>query len=160
MSNVSRHMGATHLATLWAFVAALSGSFVLAAQAAPISRAVQVTEPSIIAFAPPALRAANQPGEAEAVAHIAYAMEDTVACLNPKKVKVELVFADRLVVRNGEHGGSFLVGKLGQGVGAFLLEPGRKPIVIHTTIGVSSLQILLPSAAAQYWSVSGCKRDG
>jgi hypothetical protein len=42
-------------------------------------------------------------------------------------------------------------------VGAYLIEPNREPRVVYSSAGPSSLQFLLPNAAAEYFNEPGCK---
>ena len=119
-----------------------------------------VSGPTIIAFAPSEVEGQKDDGSIEGVAHTQYAMQDTAKCLRPKKVAFQFWYADRLVVRSGTKTTSFEVGKLGQGFGAILIEPGRKTKVVYSKDGPSTLQFLLPQAAFELWHAEGCKDVG
>ena len=140
---------------------ALSVSLQLA-EAAPrlVQKKTTVSGPTVIAFAPSEVEGQKDDGSVEGVAHTQYAMQDTAKCLRPKKVAFQFWFADRLVVRSGKMTTTFEVGKLGQGFGAILIEPGRPPKVVYSTDGPSTLQFLLPQAAFELWHVKGCKDVG
>lgn len=115
---------------------------------------------SIIGYAPPDTQSKNDEGSIEGVAHTRFALEDTDACIGQGRVKFELVFADQIIVVDGEQKFTFQVNKLGQGFGAVLAEPGREPKVVFSVEGPSTLQYLVPDAASAYWSEPRCKQDG
>ena len=114
----------------------------------------------IIGYAPPDTQSQNDDGSIEGVAHTRFALDDTEACLGQGKVKFELVFADQIIVVDGEQKFAFQVSKLGQGFGAVLAEPGREPKVVFSEEGPSTLQYLVPNAASAYWGEPRCKQDG
>lgn len=118
---------------------------------------VEVRGRMIIAFAPSALNGAEDDGAIEAVAHLRFAVEDTYKCLQPMKPVVHFYYADRIAMRTGKSLGLLQVHKLGQAVGAVIIEPGRRPEVIYSTDGPSTLQVLLPQAAAKYWGIKACE---
>jgi hypothetical protein len=125
-----------------------------------VEKKTTATGPTIIAFAPSEVEGQKDDGSIEGVAHTQFAMQDTAKCLSPKKVTFQFWFADRLVVRTGNKTTTFEVGKLGQGFGAILIEPGRPPKVVYSTDGPSTLQFLLPQAAFELWHAKGCKDVG
>ena len=145
---------------LW-FGLALSVSLqVGAATPRLVEKKTTASGPTIIAFAPSEVEGQKDDGSIEGVAHTQYAMQDTAKCLSPKKVAFQFWFADRLVVRSGNKTTTFEVGKLGQGFGAILIEPGHPPKVVYSIDGPSTLQYLLPQAAFELWHAKGCKDVG
>jgi hypothetical protein len=117
---------------------------------------VEVRSRSIIAFAPTELEGSVNEGAIEAVAHLRFAVEDTFKCLQPMKLSLRFYFADRIALRTANGSELLQVHKLGQAVGAVIVEPGRKPQVIYSVEGPSTLQHLLPNAAAKYWGIKAC----
>lgn len=122
------------------------------------TKTVHVKEATIVAFAPSLLIGSDAQGAQEAVAHLRFAVDDTYKCLHPKKVRVILLYADRLLLRNGAASETIEVHKLGQAVGATIVEPGRRSQTVHSVDGPSNLQHLLPQAAYEYWQVPPCKQ--
>jgi hypothetical protein len=72
---------------------------------------------------------------------------------------MQTIYAKRLTIVDGAAGRTVELSALGQGIGAVLAEPGRPERTVHTGIGASSLQYLLPQAAFEYWRQPACKRD-
>ena len=132
------------------------------AEATPrlIQKKITVSGPTIIAFVPSEVQGQKDDGSIEGVAHTQFALQDTAKCLSPKKVNFQFWFVDRLVIRVGDRTTTFEVGKLGQGFGAILIDPGRPPKVVYSTDGPSTLQYLLPHAAFELWHAKGCKDVG
>ena len=122
------------------------------------TEAVEVHDRVIIAFVPLSFKAAADDGAIEGAAHLRFAVEDTYKCLQPMKVLVKFLYADRVSVRNGVKSQVLLVHGMGQAVGAILVEPGRKAVVVFSVDGPSTLQYLLPQAAAKYWQVKACEQ--
>jgi hypothetical protein len=152
-SNVRRHMR-----TLMLLAALLPALWPTAIAATPKTQQVEVRARSIIAFAPSELKDSDEDGAMEAVAHLRFAVEDTYRCLQPMKLSVSFYYADRIALRTGKTRELLQVHKLGQAVGAIIVEPGRKPEVIYSTDGPSTLQQLLPQAAARYWATKACEQ--
>lgn len=128
-----------------------------AASAAEISRTFEIDSATLIVFAPPFAEKATDEGSMEAVAHLQFAAEDTQRCMRPKKLKVALLYADVIVIRNGAATESLAVHDRGQALGGILVAPGRKAKLVVSQIGPSTLQQLLPEAAAEYFRAAGCK---
>lgn len=120
----------------------------------------RVSGPTIIAFAPSEVQGQNDDGAIEGVAHTNFAMQDTAKCLGAKKVELQFLFVDRLVVVTVKKRTTFQVGRMGQGFGAVLVQPGRPARVVYSEDGPSTLQYLLPNAAAEYWKVPACNDAG
>lgn len=120
------------------------------------TQSIEVRDPSVIAFVPSELDGSQDEGSIEAVAHLRFAVEDTIKCLRPKRLTVHFYYADRISLRNGKANDLLQVHQLGQGVGAILVEPGRRAQVIYSVEGPSTLLYLLPQAAAKYWGGRSC----
>jgi hypothetical protein len=131
------------------------------AAAAPASVEEQrtISGPTILVLVPPEARDAQAEGAAEALAHVRFALADTRRCLGAKPVRLETVFADRLVVHNAGYPLDLAPDAIGPGIGAVLIEPGRAGVVVQTMVGASSLQYQLPQAVFDYWRVRACRRD-
>lgn len=122
------------------------------------TESVEVRDRTIIAFVPPELKKAQDDGSIEAAAHLSYAVEDTYKCLQPMKLSVKFLYADRVALRNGSNSEVLQVHRMGQAVGAILIEPGRKALAIYSVEGPSTLQYLLPQAASKYWLTKACEQ--
>lgn len=153
-------MTSPSLSFLWLGLALSISLHVAAATSRPVEKKTATSGPTIIAFAPSEVEGQKDDGAIEGVAHTQFALQDTAKCLSPKKVAFQFWFADRLVVRTGNKTTTFDVGKLGQGFGAILIEPGRPPKIVYSTDGPSTLQFLLPQAAFELWHAKGCKDVG
>lgn len=147
-----------HMRTLLLLAALLLDACAPAIAITPKTQQVDVRARSIIAFAPSELKDSQEEGAIEAVAHLRFAVEDTYKCLQPMKLSVSIYFADRIALRTGKSRDLLQVHQLGQAVGAVIVEPGRKPEVIYSTDGPSTLQYLLPQAAAKYWGIKACEQ--
>ena len=158
--GVSQHMSLPSLSFMGIGLALSVSLQVAAATPRLVEKKTTASGPTIIAFAPSEVEGQKDDGSIEGVAHTQYAMQDTAKCLSPKKVAFQFWFADRLVVRSGNKTTTFEVGKLGQGFGAILIESGRPPKVVYSTVSPSTLQFLLPQAAFELWHVKGCKDVG
>jgi|GEM_PF-3583829 len=129
----------------------------LDAIATEVSKSVMIDAATLVVFAPPSMPAETDDGSAEALAHLQFAVEDTQRCLKPKKIKLVHFFADVVVVRNGAKVETFPVHRLDQAIGGILVEPGRDARLVVSEVGPSSLQRLLPDAAADYWGAKACR---
>jgi hypothetical protein len=127
--------------------------------AAPVEVRHAITGPTLIAFLPPAARDAKAEGAAEAQAHLRFALADTRRCLGAKVVRLETVFADRMLVHDGARTQVFTPDPLGLGMGAVLVDPGRRGMLVQSMVGASSLSYQLPQAVFDYWHVPACRRE-
>ena len=118
---------------------------------------VVITAPTLIAFAKPSLRDARDEASSEALAHLAFAVEDTKRCALPEHAKVETIYADIFIVRNGAMTQAFSTSAKGHELGAVLVEPGRKARLVIAEVGPSALVQMLPEAAAKYWNLPSCE---
>jgi len=118
---------------------------------------VVITAPTLIAFAKPGLRDARDEASSEALAHLAFAVEDTKRCALPEHAKVEIIYADIFIVRNGAMTQAFSTSANGHELGAVLVEPGRKARLVIAEVGPSALVQMLPEAAAKYWNLPSCE---
>lgn len=129
------------------------------AEGKPLKTEAVLTEGrAIIAFVPSEVKDAQDDGSIEAAAHLSYAVEDTYKCLQPMKLILKFLYADRLTLRDGKKSRLLQVHKMGQAVGAVLVEPGRPPVVVYSVEGPSTLQYLLPQAASKYWAAKNCEQ--
>ena len=121
---------------------------------------VLVTKPTIVGFFPPvsAEEIETNPGTREGVAHLEFALSDVAKCLKPRDVSVRLELTRVLIFKLGDRQLRFELSPDWQrAVGAYLVEPNREPRVVYASAGPSSLQFLLPNAAAEYFNEPGCK---
>ena len=132
-------------------------------QALPTTPAVvevqrTITGPTLLAFLPPDARDATREGAAEARSHLRFALADTQRCLGAKPVRLETVFADRLLLRDADRVQVFTPDPMGLGMGAVLIEPGRRGSMVQSLVG-ASLPYQLQQAAFDYWRVPACRRE-
>jgi hypothetical protein len=136
----------------------LLASLSVEAGPASVTKSISVSKPTLIAFMPPSLLSSTEDGDSEAVAHLQFAVEDTVKCVRPKHLKVIFAYADIVALHNGSRSESVPVYKLGQAIGAILVEPRRRAHVVSEEDGPSMLQQLLPMGAFKYWRARGCQQ--
>lgn len=73
-------------------------------------------------------------------------------------VSVKFLYADRVALRNGSSSEVLEVHRMGQAVGAILVEPTRRSQTVFSVDGPSTLQYLLPQAASKYWGIQACEQ--
>jgi hypothetical protein len=137
-----------------------AASEVLPAETEPGVVEVTVAGPMVIGFFPPVSdeEIEANPGTREGLAHLEFALSDAAKCLKSLGVSVRGELARVLVLRvAGKERRFDLPHEWERAVGAYLIEPGREPRVVYASAGPSSLQVLLPNAAAEYFGASACK---
>lgn len=142
-----------------AIVSGLVG-FASASTAAPQlhTEVVRITGPTIVAFVPSEFKDSQEESSIEGSAHLRFAVEDTLKFLKPRQPQVHLLYAEVVSVQNGAASERIAAHRLGQSVGALLVEPGRKSKVVYSVDGPSTLLYLLPQAAYGYWGAKGCEQ--
>jgi hypothetical protein len=121
---------------------------------------IQVTGPVVVGFFPPVTDSEieNEPGTREGIAHLQFALSDVARCLQGLPVTVRLELTRVLVFESGgKRTVARIPGDWPQAVGAYLVRPGAAPEVVYAQAGPSSLGILLPNAAAEYFGVPACR---
>ena len=121
---------------------------------------VEIIGPAIVGFFPPvtAEQIDTQPGTREGIAHLEFAIADAKQCFAPRPVMVRGVLADVLILHTPTKRFRIeLPTDWPHAVGAYLVEPGRPPVAIYATAGPSSLIVLLPNGAAEYFSEPSCR---
>jgi hypothetical protein len=125
---------------------------------------IEVTGPMVIGFFPDVSDQEIEAdlGIAAALDHFSIALENTAACLEGTDVAVRAMFGDRLVVMNGQRRDERPVGweKTGEGIGCYLVAPGREPMIMDAGVAPSSLALHCPSAASVYFDLPQCCPDG
>jgi hypothetical protein len=127
-----------------------------------VTEHVHVKRPMIVAFLPSEVARLRdtEVGASEAAAHVEFALADTRSCLKRVRVETRVVFAEELIIQqDGRSRRVKIPTDAGKTVGAYLLAPGRQPCVVYATAGPSSLTLLLPAAAGQYFDVPACRDD-
>jgi hypothetical protein len=122
-----------------------------------VTEIVDGTRATVVAFAPTSARDAQDDGLVEGLAHTRFALEDARRCLGERGIAYRLVFADRLRVDGGKRSVVYRGAQLGQGFGAVLVRPGQPPRLVVSRDGPSTLQELLPQAAAALWQAPACQ---
>ena len=125
----------------------------------PVVVQVDIGGPAIVGFFPPVTEEeiASQPGVREGIAHLEFAIADAKQCLAPRTVQVEGVLAEVLILQTPTQRHRILLPTDWEhAVGAYIIEPGRPPVVVYATMGPSSLLQALPNAVAEYFSEPNC----
>jgi hypothetical protein len=122
---------------------------------------VNVVRPMIVGFFPPSTDAElkSDDGVIEGVAHLRYALEDTMTCLKDsgKPVDAEILLTSDLVIADGarrEH--IKLSTEWPKSVGVYLLAPGGQAQVVYADPSPSALNQPLTDAAAKYFGAPKC----
>jgi hypothetical protein len=116
----------------------------------------------VVGFFPPVTQDQidGQEGVSEGLAHLEFALADTLKCLKEAGVlaEAEVVLARSIVVLQDGHRERFtLPTSWPAAVGAYLLKPGKAPLVVYAEAGPSSLTMLVPDAAAGFFAAATCK---
>ena len=123
--------------------------------------APKISGATLVGFFPPVTQQeldSPQTGTSEGLAHLQFAISDTIACLGDLDLSVRIDTTKTVVLDiDGEVRRYPIPVEPGKSVGAYLAAAGREPLVVYATAGPSSLQILLPNAAAQYFDVPECE---
>lgn len=154
-----------HLAIYAILSALLFGALVGRAESTPkpeysVIVKVIVSGPTVVGFFPPVTQEqiVRGNGAGEGLAHLNFALSDVAKCLQAKNPSVSLELAHVLVLELGGSEREYeLPSDWAHAVGAYLAAPGREPRVVYAMAGPSSLQFLLPNAAAEYFEEPGCK---
>jgi hypothetical protein len=144
-----RYHGA-HLVLATATLAAVATAALPQSAQEGVTAYIEGGRKAVIAFVPPSLQ---DPQDKRAVES---AIERTKRCLGADKVSYEVVSADRIVVRSGEHEEAFQVHDFAPLVGALLLRPGSNARILFAGGGPEALAQVLRSAASDYFGRS-CK---
>ena len=114
---------------------------------------IEIRGPTLVGFFPPLSdeQFASERGASEGLAHLEFALSDTIKCLESAELvaRIELTETLRFLL-DGEVVTVSIPDESGKRVGAYLLQPGQVPLPVYATAGPSSLQVLLPNAAAKF----------
>lgn len=114
----------------------------------------------IIGFYPPEepSRVEDDRGMSEGIAHLQFALEDVARCLHDASAVVRLELTRSLKLVDDKREETIALPREWPGaVGALLARPGARPRVVHAAAGPSSLGILLPEVAAEYFDAPACR---
>ena len=101
---------------------------------------------------------ADEPGGSEALAHLQFAVADTRDCLAIPDLTARIVFGDSVtLVSDGATHDVKLRGGASYDIARVLFRADAEPVVVYGPVGPSSLQVLLPNAAAEYFSEPRCR---
>jgi len=123
------------------------------------SDVLEIVGPTAIGFFPAyeESRVATDPGLASGLEHFEFAMADLSRCVEPAGVKVQVVVAGSLRVRDGEQMEELpLEEVVPENAGCYLVAPGRPPRIVRGRAGTSSLVQLCPAAASVYFDIASC----
>src|SRR4051812_3247719 len=79
-----------------------------------VTVSVTVSSPMVIAVLPPRMRLETNEGDGEASAHLRHAVEDTEKFVRSKNLRMESIYADRIIVHDGNKPTAFLFNGRGQ----------------------------------------------
>ena len=121
-------------------------------------RRIAITRPTIIGYFPAVTDAEldDSDGLSSALDHLQIALEKSDACFGSKGVSVQAVFADEIAVVYDGRVQEIVPMRKPDGIGAFLVAPGRPGRVVHAGRGPSSLVFYLPAAASEYFQLPPC----
>lgn len=135
-------------------------------KAAPVNVATVVVKgPLIVGFFPPVTQAEMEDpntGTSEGIAHVRFALEDTLKCLKASGVSAtaQLELATTLIVMDKGKTRRILLPTSWPGAaGAYLFMPGKEPQAVFAQAGPSSLVVLVPKAAAHFYAASACTSE-
>ena len=126
---------------------------------------VDVTGPIVVGyFAPMTPEEMDDPnsGTGEGVAHVIFAVEDTLKCLKSSGIEArgQLEMATVLTVKEGRAVTRLVLPTTWpEAAGAYLFLPGKPPRQVPAQAGPSSLIVLVPEAAADYFSAKSCREE-
>ena len=127
------------------------------------SRFVDVIGPTVVGFFPAYPEGAIQtdPGLASGLEHFQFAMADTARCAELAGVKVLVVVADSVLIRNGKQEETLQLKEIvPENAGCYLVAPGKGPRIVRGGAGTSSLVQRCPAAAAVYFDIASCCPPG
>lgn len=147
-------------------VLACVGSVESAAQderAAQGAVTVDVKGPVVIGFFPPfteAEKAADAGEIREGLAHLRFALDDIAKCYSDRAATYRLDITRSVTLRDGTQVRRIDIPRDWEhAVGLILVRPGRPARTVFATAGPSTLVVLGPAAAGEYFAASGCRED-
>lgn len=133
------------------------------AQNGPEAETVVVEGPMVIGFFPPVTeQELNDPnsGAREGVAHTNWAVSDTTKCLKQSGITAvgKLLLTKTLIIKSsGSAQRIELPTTWPEAAGVYLLSPEKPPKAVYAQAGPSSLQVLAPMAAREYFQAQACE---
>ena len=98
-------------------------------------------------------------GAREAFVHLQFALTISAKCLELPSGSTHLVEATAIAVEHGGETIRFEFSREPLEVAVLLLSPERAPLEVLASAGPSSLQVLVPDAAADFFDAPGCRQD-
>jgi hypothetical protein len=120
----------------------------------------RITGPTIIGLLPKATQAEiddHETGVGEGMAHISFALEDTVKCLAASGINAEAEMDDHSWARMAMGGRTYPHPPV-EAIGALLLLPGKEPVFVSGEDGPSFLMLRLPKAAGEFFPAVACTK--
>lgn len=128
--------------------------------AGPTERTVKVDGPTVIAvMALDHDPDFNSDAEREGYAHMNMALTDIHKCLGDFKVIVHFEFAKKIHLDDRASPAIEFGQDEAHLTGIIFAAPGREPRVVYGTAGSSSLMVMAPAAAAEYFGLPACPPD-
>src|SRR5947209_8250369 len=125
------------------------------------NQVIKVTQPMIIGFFPPSTdKAQSDDGMIEGIAHLRFAIEDAVKCINDsgKSVETTIIVGRLLVIEQHSRRRSIrLPAQWPESVGVYLLAPGKRPRVVYAREYPSAFRSSLLPQAGKYFGAARCQ---
>ena len=126
------------------------------------ARRIAINGPTVIGYFPAVSdkELANDDALGSAFEHLQMALATCDACFGSHGVDVQMVIADKITVVDDGRVQEILPRREPDGIGAFLVSPGRDGRIVHAGRGPSSLVSYVPQAASEYFELPACGSRG
>lgn len=141
------------IAMVVSVLAGLPSAAACPGSAKAVVRQVELQGPMVVAFLPSSLQGSGADASS-ALRFATKALGRVKSCLGPQAAAYRLVYADRIVVRDGEHEETFEVAQGGHLPGALLLSPDTNSRIVYAGGGPQALVPLLRQAASDYFGAA------
>jgi len=142
-------------------LSSLNISFVIASEQTD-NKVIVVDGPLVVGYFPPVTQEEmddSDNGAVEGMAHVNFSVEDTLKCLEDSgiKAKGQIIMGKVLEFREGNATNHITLPTLWpEAAGVYLFLPGKQPRKVSSQAGPSSLIVLVPEAAAEYFGAKKC----
>lgn len=121
--------------------------------------AIEISGPTIVGFFPPLSESELERNAraSEGLAHLRFALSKTSECLSAIQPDIHLHLTAELAFVIADQVVQITLPSEPRNVGAYLLLPGKEPRAVYGAAGPSSLQMLMPNAASEYFDAPECR---
>jgi hypothetical protein len=159
-----------HMTKFWVLVTLMLASACAMSRAAQNERSgqqgpvtVDVKGPVVIGFFPPfteAEESAHNSGITEGLAHAGFALADIAKCYGNKAATYRFDITRSVTLRDGSQIRRIDIPRDSEhSVGIIFAMPGRPARTVFAAAGPSSLVVLGPAAAAEYFGAEDCRAN-